>query len=115
MGEEEGGEGAEFADAFEVVRGGNDDKAAADGFELAVKAHEQANTGRAEIGDSGKVKPEMMSAAADEFLQVSLEMLAPIVVEASFDFDFKGIGELLSDDFHDGTKAARFQRVRQGW
>jgi hypothetical protein len=83
---------------------------------LAIEADEQANAGGAEIRNSGKVKAEVMSAAADEFFQVALEMLAPIVVESSFDFDFKSIGELLSDDFHDGTRAAaRFQRVRQGW
>jgi hypothetical protein len=42
-----------------------------------------------------------MGAAADELLQITLEMFAPIVVEASFDFDFERVGELLGDDFHE--------------
>ncbi len=95
---------AEFDDEFDMVRGRDDDEAAADGFQLAIEADEQANPGGAEIGDSGKVKAEVMSAAPDELFQVALEMFAPIVVESSFHFDFKSIGELLSDDFHDGLR-----------
>ena len=92
---------AEFNDQFDVVRRRDDDEATANGFELAVEPDEQANTRGAEVGDSGKVKAEVMSATADELFQVALEMFAPIVVEPSFNFYFKSIGELLGDDFHD--------------
>lgn len=47
----------------------------------------------------------MVCAPADEFLEVALEMLAPIVVEAAFHFDFESVAELLSDDFHEGSGA----------
>lgn len=95
---------AEFNDQFDVVRRRDNYEAAANGFQLAVESDEQANTRGAEIGNSGKVKAEVMSATADQLFQVALEMFAPIVVEPPFNFYLKSIGELLRDDFHDGLR-----------
>ena len=106
---------AEFDNEFHMIRGCYDDKAAADGFELTIETDQQADTGGAQIGNTGKVKPKVMSTAADEFFQVALEMFSPVVVEAPFHFDFQSIGELLGDDFHWGARAARFRQVPQGW
>src|SRR5256885_1088440 len=43
----------------------------------------------------------MMSSAAHEFLDVALQMLAPIIVQPSFHFNFESVAELSSDNLHD--------------
>lgn len=53
-----------------------------------------------------------MSASADEFFQVALKVLTPVVVKASFDFDFQSIGELLNDDFHEALGGSRRCNIR---
>ncbi|HSJ40810.1 MAG TPA: hypothetical protein VK955_07130, partial [Xanthobacteraceae bacterium] len=96
---------AKIDDQLDVVGRGDNRKTSADGVELAIVADQQADARGTEIGNPGKIQAQMVSAAANQLFDVALQMLAPLVVEASFHFDFESVAELLGGDFHGGSGA----------
>lgn len=115
-GKQNGRKLAEIQDQLDSFRRVRNQETAADAFELLVKSHQQTDSGGAQEGNIGQVQANAVRACADYLVEIALQVLGPIIIEAPTHFHFDNFTELLCDDFHGGlrTQVLRiFRRNRE--
>ena len=100
LGQQDGRKPAEIQHLLHPLGRAGDNETTADALQLGVKLHQQTDAGGAEKRNLGQIQTNAVRSSADYFLQVTAQMLGPIVVEAPLHLDFECVTELLGDDFH---------------